>query len=532
MKYESLSEESECSSAIPSAGGELASESLRFRAEEVLPTAYDGNANYIFVSYAHRDSDVVMPVLAYLIRRGYNVWYDEGITPGTDWDEFLDKKIKGSSCFLCFISGRSLASQECLKEISRAQKYGIAFLNVFLEPCNIANTSLSYLLQVQGIEKWRCSRETDFYVKLLTHDLFDDCREGQEFLIQEHSLIKYNGLSSDICIPNGVTEIDYAAFEGNDRITRIFIPADIDRIGKFAFSNMRALQRFEVENNNGFFASVDGVLYNKARNYIIRYPSARPGASYRVPSGVKNIQILAFSETADLQQISIPESVTMIGDRAFESCVNLVSIDLFADVKILKPYTFSRCSGLIGIDLPPHLEVISDGVFSGCASLREIALPSSVRKIGEMAFAYCKNLTTVILPEKLKVIPEYCFHESSGLKKMDLSKVIRIEQYAFKNCESLEELTFGEGLTCIGRAAFSGCASLCTLNLPDSLEIVEAYSFDRCSNLSIVRCGRGVKSIEEGSFEGDYAMEQIYVPSTIEHIAQTAIPENAEIIYY
>ena len=62
MKYESLSEESECSSAIPSAGGELASESLRFRAEEVLPTVYDGNANYIFVSYAHRDSDVVMPV--------------------------------------------------------------------------------------------------------------------------------------------------------------------------------------------------------------------------------------------------------------------------------------------------------------------------------------------------------------------------------------------------------------------------------------------------------------------------------------
>ena len=41
-----------------------------------------------------------------------------------------------------------------------------------------------------------------------------------------------------------------------------------------------------------------------------------------------------------------------------------------------------------------------------------------------------------------------------------------------------------------------------------------------------------MKSIEEGSFEGDYAMEQIYVPSTIEHIAQTAIPENAEIIYY
>lgn len=102
MKYESLSEESECSSAIPSAGGELASESLRFRAEEVLPTVYDGNANYIFVSYAHRDSDVVMPVLAYLIRRGYNVWYDEGITPGRDWDEFLDNKIKGELLFSLF----------------------------------------------------------------------------------------------------------------------------------------------------------------------------------------------------------------------------------------------------------------------------------------------------------------------------------------------------------------------------------------------------------------------------------------------
>ena len=42
------------------------------------PVAYEGTEPYIFVSYAHRDSERVFEVLGELQSRGYRFWYDDG----------------------------------------------------------------------------------------------------------------------------------------------------------------------------------------------------------------------------------------------------------------------------------------------------------------------------------------------------------------------------------------------------------------------------------------------------------------------
>ena len=47
--------------------------------------AYKGNEPYIFVSYAHKDSDAVFREIRRLNDLGYHVWYDEGIAPGNEW---------------------------------------------------------------------------------------------------------------------------------------------------------------------------------------------------------------------------------------------------------------------------------------------------------------------------------------------------------------------------------------------------------------------------------------------------------------
>ena len=53
--------------------------------EQIRP--YEGTDPYIFISYAHRDKDRVLPVLRSLSERGYRIWFDEGIDPGTEWAE-------------------------------------------------------------------------------------------------------------------------------------------------------------------------------------------------------------------------------------------------------------------------------------------------------------------------------------------------------------------------------------------------------------------------------------------------------------
>ena len=45
---------------------------------------YEGTENYIFVSYTHKDSEAVFSVIERLHKRGYRIWYDDGIAPGSE----------------------------------------------------------------------------------------------------------------------------------------------------------------------------------------------------------------------------------------------------------------------------------------------------------------------------------------------------------------------------------------------------------------------------------------------------------------
>lgn len=48
------------------------------------PVAYEGSEPYIFVSYSHKDSATVLPVISELQAEGFRVWYDASIEAGTE----------------------------------------------------------------------------------------------------------------------------------------------------------------------------------------------------------------------------------------------------------------------------------------------------------------------------------------------------------------------------------------------------------------------------------------------------------------
>ena len=88
-------------------------------AERPFP-AYQGSEPYIFVSYAHEDGDVVYPELTWLHDQGINIWYDEGISPGSRWSDALAKALADSAHFVYFVSPQSAASHNCLDEVGFA----------------------------------------------------------------------------------------------------------------------------------------------------------------------------------------------------------------------------------------------------------------------------------------------------------------------------------------------------------------------------------------------------------------------------
>ncbi|MGN0261319.1 MAG: toll/interleukin-1 receptor domain-containing protein [Eggerthellaceae bacterium] len=93
---------------------------------------------YAFISYSHRDSDRVVPVLDYLKQRGVAVWYDQGIEVGSEWPEFIAQALVGAQCVIAFITPNSVASQNCRREINFAISKGIDVVAAYLEPTDLS----------------------------------------------------------------------------------------------------------------------------------------------------------------------------------------------------------------------------------------------------------------------------------------------------------------------------------------------------------------------------------------------------------
>ena len=101
------------------------------------PIAYNGNQPYIFISYAHKDAETVLPIIAAMQARGYRVWYDAGIEGGTEWPEYIATHLDESSCVIAFLSESSVNSPNCRREINFSIELCKELLCVYLEPVKL-----------------------------------------------------------------------------------------------------------------------------------------------------------------------------------------------------------------------------------------------------------------------------------------------------------------------------------------------------------------------------------------------------------
>jgi hypothetical protein len=84
---------------------------------------------YIFISYAHKDKELIYPFVKALSKK-YGIWLDEGINYSREWEEEIASKLDGCSIFIFAITENSLKSENCRDELSLARDSDKRFLNV------------------------------------------------------------------------------------------------------------------------------------------------------------------------------------------------------------------------------------------------------------------------------------------------------------------------------------------------------------------------------------------------------------------
>ncbi|GHU82997.1 hypothetical protein FACS1894196_2190 [Clostridia bacterium] len=201
-----------------------------------------------------------------------------------------------------------------------------------------------------------------------------------------------------VVIPDTVTGIGEGAFADCSGLTAITLPGSVTSIGERAFSGCAMLRTIDVSAGNAVYASVDGVLIDRAAQTLIAYPAGKSAERYMVAGDIARIGPDAFAGAVALAAVVIPDTVTDIGEGAFAGCSGLTAIALPGSVTAVEAYTFSRCAGLKSVTIPGAVARVGDGAFEGCAGLSYVTLSAGVTDIRENVFAGCNALLTLRVP--------------------------------------------------------------------------------------------------------------------------------------
>ncbi|WP_028517643.1 leucine-rich repeat protein [Ruminococcus flavefaciens] len=120
---------------------------------------------------------------------------------------------------------------------------------------------------------------------------------------------------------------------------------------------------YDIDKDNPYLTSVDGIIYSKDMTKLIKVPSRYEGKKIVVPDGVKSIEDFAMLNLRNVESIELPDSLEEIKYGAFLDATKLKSINL-----------------------PENLDFIGDRAFNYCISLEDIKIPESVKGIGLYAF--------------------------------------------------------------------------------------------------------------------------------------------------
>jgi len=120
--------------------------------------AYRGDDVFVFVCYAHKDVVDIYPEISWLNAQGINIWYDEGISPGSEWSDELANTVKNASALLFFGTPNSVYSENCIDEISFALNNKTPVLSVYLQETSMPVGTQMRLDRHQAIMRYELSK--------------------------------------------------------------------------------------------------------------------------------------------------------------------------------------------------------------------------------------------------------------------------------------------------------------------------------------------------------------------------------------
>lgn len=390
-----------------------------------------------------------------------------------------------------------------------------------------------------------------------------------------------------LIISEGISGIQEGAFRRCANLKSIHLPSSLYCLNATAFAFCSRVEEITVSKDNETFDSRDhcDAVINTADSTLVlgcRRTQIPQGVtaigqcafmgrlyldSLTIPEGVKRIESGALRNCSGLRYLSLPESLESLGDLALDGCSNLQTLHLSSSMREIGHSVLSGCDGLREITVSPknkwfdsreHCNAIirtsEDSLVAGCgqstvvegirrigddafwgSSLSKIYIPSSVTYIGERAFINSRFCSSIEVSPDNPVYDsrENCnaiIESATGILVKGCGRTVippdvkQIGGYAFHGMTMPKGLVIPEGVTDIGRSAFSGC-DIHTLTLPTSLRKIGNNAFSFCPWLETVEANSPELYIGRSAFQFCYSLLSVRLP-------QTTIFADSEVFRY
>ncbi len=281
-------------------------------------------------------------------------------------------------------------------------------------------------------------------------------------------------------IPNSVTSVGDSAIHSCRSLTSVTIPNSVNYLGAGAFDACSSLISIKVDSSNPNYSSLVGVLFNKKKTILMKFPEGKGGV-YSIPSSVTSMGNYSFYYCTSLTSVTLPNNLTSIGGDTFYGCSSLVSIEVDSsnpNLSSLDGVLFNKLQTTIlaypqgkggAYTIPNSVTAIGDSAFEKCTSLTSVTLPNSVTSIGNYAFEKCTSLISVIIPYSVTSIGYGAFDSCISLAQAIFlgDAPTSSSTGVFDNTSRQFTVVFIKGSTGFTTPTWNGYPAVARANAPD-----------------------------------------------------------------
>ncbi len=322
-----------------------------------------------------------------------------------------------------------------------------------------------------------------------------------------------------IDLPEGVTSIGVYCFRAS-ALEEITIPSSVASIGAEAFAETPLLTS-QAEKD-----------YQYADDWLIKVSQDVVLNATEINQNTFDRDVVGFADQAFLGYVTSEED----GSTTLQGCVNVTNITLPSSLKYIGQYAFCYMPRLRAVYTVAGcaLADIGDYAFMEDPLLNNVRFGNAekLRSIGTYAFYNCSMLDNnannpeELVPTGVNHIGAYAFYNTRlwnsdtvtdgivyagswvvGFREdmssaiVDLREETRgISDFAFLNCETIQNLSGLGQVRYIGTGAFYGCTELSSVSFDVNLRVIEPYTFFKCYALLSVTFSTSLESIGACAF--------------------------------